>query len=336
MKITEIELLERLLSGNHPSPEDLKTLRIVEVKSRDGSNLFQIFQLLETSHIEHLDLSSNGLESLPENLFHGFKDLWCLRLACNRISVLPQGLFRGLAKLSQLALYNNKIFSLPEGIFDDLGALWSLGLSGNNISALPEGIFRNSVALNHLDLSHNRLLDFSESTYNDLHGSLKFLHLEGNEIMVFPEISYKNKSLNLFNGENFALQKSGALVYDRSYGHPSGDQVYQRLMSYYNKGCADFWDLLDLTLDGHDGKIFCDWEHKLSPEQKKKISELRQEQYSSLEGFDAPDEVRALIFSFTCYISSSEAIKLSSNPVIDEGEDIILGCSSDIKKSRFS
>ena len=102
-----------------------------------------------------LDLSANGLETLPEGVLRNLAGLVSLSLSGNGLSDLPAGLFDDLASLEVLDLSANSIDELPDDVFADLGSLAELDLSGNKLKDLPAGVFEGLPGLTDLDAEDN-------------------------------------------------------------------------------------------------------------------------------------------------------------------------------------
>ena len=118
---------------------------------------------IQRDKVTELDLSSNLLTSLPQNVSFSFSNLQSLDISSNMVSELPPG-FCTLLKLQTLNLKKNRLKCLPER-FGDLKGLRKLNLSGNWFQQFP-------VQLCVLD-------------------SLEYLHLGGNSIANVPP-SIKN------------------------------------------------------------------------------------------------------------------------------------------------
>jgi len=106
-----------------------------------------------TGNLRNLDLSSNKIGSLPQNI-GAFKMLKNLNISKNRLSDLPDDLGK-LVKLETLNLSFNSLLSIPAS-FNHLKHLREIQLSNNNISQFPASLVQLKQ-LNMLDLSHNKL-----------------------------------------------------------------------------------------------------------------------------------------------------------------------------------
>ncbi|MCB9763013.1 MAG: leucine-rich repeat domain-containing protein [Alphaproteobacteria bacterium] len=105
-----------------------------------------------------LDLSDQGLEALPEELFE-LTDLKKLKLSKNRLTELPEAI-GALTALEALVLDDNQLTALPDAL-GDLPKLQLLDLRHNKLQELPQGLNR-APALQKLLLSSNRFKEVPE------------------------------------------------------------------------------------------------------------------------------------------------------------------------------
>jgi len=103
-----------------------------------------------------LDLSSNQLQTLPNNIFDNRGNLQALRLDNNQLQTLPNNIFDNLGKLQWLWFYNNQLQTLPNNIFNNLGNLQWLWLKNNHLQTLPNNIFDKLENLQTLWLDNNQ------------------------------------------------------------------------------------------------------------------------------------------------------------------------------------
>ncbi|XP_019627165.1 PREDICTED: leucine-rich repeat and death domain-containing protein 1-like isoform X2 [Branchiostoma belcheri] len=87
-------------------------------------------------HLE-LDLSNQGLTSIPEEVFD-IADLEILDVSNNKLTSIPGAICR-LQKLFRLDAYGNKLTSLPQEI-GSLQKLKDLYVQNNNLRELPDGL----------------------------------------------------------------------------------------------------------------------------------------------------------------------------------------------------
>ncbi|XP_039984951.1 podocan isoform X2 [Xiphias gladius] len=112
--------------------------------------------------LEKLDLSGNGLHSMPLGLP---RSLQVLEIKNNQLSSIPDGALTGMDKLRKLILSDNqlRLNSIYQGAWMELSALKTLDLSGNQLSHIP----------------------------SDLPESLEYLHLQSNRISTVPATAFE-------------------------------------------------------------------------------------------------------------------------------------------------
>lgn len=161
-----------------------------------------------------LQLSSNGLESLPGEIFNSLHRLRALHLESNRISSLLPDTFLGLRKLSLLRLTNNSLTTVNASQFhalhrlatldldfNKIGAIFGsfnlpklvyLKLNDNELASLSDEVVANCTNLNKIDLYNNDLSNLSEAPFVKLK-KLKHLNLisTGVDRGNFPQLSAK-------------------------------------------------------------------------------------------------------------------------------------------------
>ncbi|KAI4461767.1 leucine rich repeat containing protein [Holotrichia oblita] len=193
--------------------------------------------------LNYLDLSSNILDQLPENI-KMFEDLSVLNLQDNNLSHLPIGI-GNLKKLTKLNLSRNKISKLPDEFYalvelqilnlshnelidvsekiGDLIMLQQLDLSNNNLIHLPPGL-GYLVRLTDVNLSHNQLTELPSDivnlrgvtkldvTHNNLKNlpprmgemrKLQTLHAQHNDIENLPSFEGCDYIQELHFGNNY-------------------------------------------------------------------------------------------------------------------------------------
>ncbi|XP_069698714.1 protein phosphatase PHLPP-like protein isoform X2 [Periplaneta americana] len=109
------------------------------------------------THLKHLDVSYNELETLPD-WTAGCPQLRSLFASHNKLRALPEHLFCGeLGSLQTLQLSYNQLQRLPAVIRHV--PLQELFLQSNSLATLPNNFFTASVRLRVLNLSNNRLCE---------------------------------------------------------------------------------------------------------------------------------------------------------------------------------
>jgi len=104
-------------------------------------------------NLRNLDLSSNKIGSLPQNI-GAFKMLKNLCMSKNKLTSIPEDLGK-LTKLENLNLSFNLIQSVPSS-FQQLKHLKEISLSHNQLTSFPLSLL-NLKQLAIVDLSYNRL-----------------------------------------------------------------------------------------------------------------------------------------------------------------------------------
>ena len=138
------------------------------------------------SGLSTLDLSGNGLTTLPADIFDGLGSLSVLSLKKNRLTALPAGVFDGLSALTRLVLEANRLETLRADAFSGLTALRELILRKNRLNALPSGVFSGLGALRHINLRNNRLRTLPGDVFSGL-TSLEILNLMTNRLSSLPD-----------------------------------------------------------------------------------------------------------------------------------------------------
>ena len=166
--------------------------------------LIKLIDQVDRQKSEELDLTSNALESLPDQLWR-LRSLKRLRLGDNRLREIPDEIAE-LSNLEWLDLYNNELEEIPntvtrlpnlqmlllsgnqlESIFGSIAQLSSLrilDLSNNHLSTIPNGIF-NLSNLEWLDISKNKITEIGSGI--DQLTKLTTLDLSNNDIQELPD-----------------------------------------------------------------------------------------------------------------------------------------------------
>ncbi|XP_078583945.1 uncharacterized protein LOC144866449 isoform X2 [Branchiostoma floridae x Branchiostoma japonicum] len=127
-----------------------------------------------------LDLSNQGLTSIPEEVFD-ITDLEFLGVSNNRLTSIPEAIGR-LQKLSRLNAYSNMLTSLPQAI-GSLQKLTHLYVYHNKLANLPPGI-ENLQKLTVLSIFDNQLTEVPPGVY--LLPNLEVLDVSNNKLSTFP------------------------------------------------------------------------------------------------------------------------------------------------------
>lgn len=138
-------------------------------------------------HLEHVNLSHNCFEKVPDVLMNLTPSLRHLSMSDNQLSKLPDG-FGEFSKLECLFLNQNRFYSVPSAVYD-LASLLSLSLGRNNISTLISDDASNGFSR----MTQLRTLDLSSNAFRDapivLPASLTSLDLSSNTALTSLSIS---------------------------------------------------------------------------------------------------------------------------------------------------
>ncbi len=143
------------------------------------NDLFRKLQGL--THLTHLTLNHNHIESLPESI-GDVSSLIILELNYNKLEELPFSIGK-LKSLKSLSVKNNKLNQLPSSI-GKLKSLKSLNVENNKLIRLPKNI-GNLESLEILDLEDNSLEILPVSFWNLK--NLRSLQLSWNQIKVLSD-----------------------------------------------------------------------------------------------------------------------------------------------------
>ena len=137
--------------------------------------------------LELVDLSHNGIVSVPARAFSSQRALQDLRLNDNKISALSSESFQGLRRLKSLELRKNFVNTLPANFLADLESLEILDLGKNLLGEISPEAFRGLSQLRVLKLDDNNLEKVPAGL--ELLTGLVELHLNRNKIRVIPDRS---------------------------------------------------------------------------------------------------------------------------------------------------
>ncbi|XP_066586628.1 leucine-rich repeat-containing protein 15-like [Prorops nasuta] len=134
--------------------------------------------------LKHLNASYNKIESVDTDSFIDTYNLVTLDLSSNRIDFLEQDVFKNLSALRYLYINNNQLTYTPNVC--DLINLEILNLSGNRISIVSSNAFHGLSKLTILYLNTNKINCIKDNAFESLI-SLKVLDLSENVLHTLPE-----------------------------------------------------------------------------------------------------------------------------------------------------
>ena len=119
---------------------DLSKNRIAKIGGGGGSSTFK-----NLAKLIYLNLSSNYLDGLDENVFAGLDSLKVLDLSFNYLKILDKYFLRNMFSINELRLNNNQMTKIEPGSFNSLMFLLILRLEFNllGISTLQIPILSN-------------------------------------------------------------------------------------------------------------------------------------------------------------------------------------------------
>ncbi|KAM3604026.1 uncharacterized protein V6R79_005479 [Siganus canaliculatus] len=115
-------------------PSSLKELNL------KGNRLTELSPLVTLASLSDLDLSSNLLSTLPEDIFRNVTSLEYLDLSENQLSSLPETIFTELLSIQVIHLNSNNLSRLEAKLFRDQELIQKLSLSDNRLETLPAGL----------------------------------------------------------------------------------------------------------------------------------------------------------------------------------------------------
>ena len=165
------------------------------------------FSTINSPNMGHINIGSNLLRSLPENLFGPVKTLHSLHINSNYLTNLPENLFESMNRLSSLRLENNQFEETPKTLrhltrlstlymfknqlrefsgdeIAENSELSSIDLNDNLISVFPTSLFTKAPKLNRLILSKNNISNIHSCVLTMAEPKLKLsnLYLDSNPL----------------------------------------------------------------------------------------------------------------------------------------------------------
>lgn len=153
-----LSIKELYLRGNHIGQfregvfNGVSELMVLDLSANRLSNKGLLKNsLLNTTHLESLNLEGNRLKQVPQYLPHSLKTL---NLEGNLISSIRKTTLSTLKHLEHLGLARNKIIKVAPGAFKALPVLHQLDLCNNSLRQVPREL---PQGLHSVVLTHNRI-----------------------------------------------------------------------------------------------------------------------------------------------------------------------------------
>lgn len=116
--------------------------------------------------LESLSLQSNGIETLPNNIFENLNEVKVIALEFNSLNKLDSKLFAKKLKLENVTLFENELSSIPERIFWDNINLRRVDLTENEIIKIPPRLFEKSNNLEEIEMTTNQVKEIPELLFS--------------------------------------------------------------------------------------------------------------------------------------------------------------------------
>ncbi|XP_058836228.1 toll-like receptor 6 [Topomyia yanbarensis] len=172
-----------------------------------------------STNLKHLDISSNFVSVLPENVFGTCHNLKVINVAENRLHLFKSIELIGCKQLRHLNVSSNQLIYINWDPLSDLRQLEQLDLGNNLITELiiPKYLRRLVASNNHIyELSTDRdafifMLEYLDASRNRLSNIDKLSHL--------AKLTYIDLSYNRLLSVDFALFKNMRLLRELRLAH---------------------------------------------------------------------------------------------------------------------
>lgn len=155
-------------------------------------------------NVQHIDLHSNKLTTLPANLLQGLDKLVKLEVSDNLLTSVHENMFDGISTLKQLDLSKNDGLILSELLLKGLSLEW-LSIAKMGLTTFPTNMLLEvKDSLTGLDMNHNSFKTLQTDQFKDFK-YLKSLVLDSCEIESIESGAFNGlnnlESLNLGNNK---------------------------------------------------------------------------------------------------------------------------------------
>lgn len=167
----------------------LRSTKITKLKANMFSGLI---------HLHYIEIIENrNLVSIEKNAFAGLPILDHLYITDNALECLPEDPFSELIKLKYVFLSGNKLQTINLTIFASLPNLKSITLSDNRITEVSGHLGSYNDELHLIYLHNNRLTTIESKTFANLRG-LDEVRLDRNMITTIDHDAFSNSSINFY------------------------------------------------------------------------------------------------------------------------------------------
>ncbi|XP_050304814.1 insulin-like growth factor-binding protein complex acid labile subunit [Anthonomus grandis grandis] len=175
-------------SRNNVSFLELPECKVKSVKRFAFSSFFLL---------KILNLRRNEIDYLEPKCFAGLKRLWHLDLSSNLLRILTNNVFSDLPNLDVLNLTQNQIFYVQPYAFADLINLKYLYINNNDLKKLEDRMFKHLSNLKLLYIERNNIIEIHQNAFIGLK-NLNYLYLNHNSISFLVQYNFKPLT-SLFN-----------------------------------------------------------------------------------------------------------------------------------------
>ncbi|XP_076662828.1 uncharacterized protein LOC143366019 isoform X2 [Andrena cerasifolii] len=236
------------------------------------------------SGLTQLDLSQNGLHSVPSAALRDLQHLLILNLNRNLINSIHGKAFEGLDTLEILSLYENKISTIEEDAFKGLHnrKLRRLNLGGNELTKVPTKALQTLDMLRKLEMQENKITAIQEDNFqenlqylrlgdNNLHSvpsdalrrlhRLRHLDLKANNITMLPEDAFTGygDSITFLNLQKNLIKVLPPLVFENLNSLETLNLQNNKLLHIPEEVTENIVDTLR-NIDITDNPLVCDCE----------------------------------------------------------------------------
>lgn len=189
MSRNKLQRVEALSFGNYIG-RCARRLRFLDLSFNNFMILPQ-FSFEALKNLTHLNISTNGVREIADQVFFGMYSLEMLDISGNLLTTLPPELFKENKRLTKFYAQNNTISVLAPGLFTGLDMLLELDLGHNNLSStwVNSETFMGLIRLATLDLSFNNIARLDMATFRDL-TNLQRLNLQDNIISYIADHTF--------------------------------------------------------------------------------------------------------------------------------------------------
>ncbi|XP_064646377.1 leucine-rich repeats and immunoglobulin-like domains protein 1 [Lineus longissimus] len=226
---------------------------LTELAITKSPNLQTFSSIAGGENLKSLDLSNNGISTIPNASFNGLDQLTTLNLANNKFDVIGAGMFQGIddtlldLNLSQLTPPKT-VQTKPFELLHSLTSLKFAGIVNKTFSAM---IFSGLTALQRLDVSNNGLTEIPFEAMGQFSAVLTELVADDNKVIILKAIAFEQ----LQKLDHLSLERNGLKEIKPGPFHANPKLAYislkgNNLTSIPTKMFAHLPQLKELDLSG--------------------------------------------------------------------------------------